>query len=44
MMIRVSQLLQILGDLSTKHLIKLILSENDMTLIKLKRRPVYFNF
>ena len=35
-----SQLLQILSDLSTKHLIKLILYENDVKLLKFKRRPV----
>ena len=34
------QLLQILNDLSTKHLIKLILYENDVELLKLKRRRV----
>ena len=34
------QLLQILNDLSTKHLIKLILYENDVKLLKFKRRPV----
>ena len=33
-------LLQILNDLFTKHLIKLILHENDVKLLKLKRRPV----
>ena len=33
------QLLQILNDLSTKHLIKLILYENDVKL-KFNRRPV----
>ena len=34
------QLLQNLNDLSTKHLIKLILYENDIKLLKFKRRPV----
>ena len=34
------QLLQILIDLSTKHLIKLILYENDVKLLQFKRRPV----
>ena len=34
------QLFQILNDLSTKHLIKLILYENDVKLLKFKRRPV----
>ena len=34
------QLLQILNNLSTKHLIKLILYENDLKLLKFKRRPV----
>ena len=34
------QLLQILNDLSIKHLIKLILYENDVKLLKFKRRPV----
>ena len=33
------QLLQILNDLSTKHLIKLILYKNDVKLLKFKRRP-----
>ena len=33
------QLLQILNDLSIKHLIKLILYENDVKLLKLKRSP-----
>ena len=33
-------LLQILNDLSTKHLIKLILYQNHVKLLKLKRRPV----
>ena len=33
-------LLRILNDLSTKHLIKLILYENDVKLLKFKRRPV----
>ena len=31
------QLLQILNDLSNKHLIKLILHENDVKLLKFKR-------
>ena len=34
------QLLQILNDLSIKHLIKLILYENDVKLLKFRRRPV----
>ena len=34
------QLLQILNDLSNKHLIKLILHENDVKLLKFKRSPV----
>ena len=34
------QFLQISNDLSIKHLIKLILYENDVKLIKFKRRPV----
>ena len=34
------QLLQILNDLSIKHLIKLILYENNVKLLKFKRRPV----
>ena len=34
------QLLQILKDLSIKHLIKLILYENDVKLLKFKRGPV----
>ena len=34
------QLLQILNGLSAKHLFKLILYENDVKLLKLKRRPV----
>ena len=34
------QLLQILNDLSIKHLIKLILLENDVKLLKFKRCPV----
>ena len=37
------QLLQVLNDLSTKHLIKLILYENDVKLLKFKRRPVFVN-
>ena len=35
------QLLQIINDLSTKHLIKIILYENDVKLLKFKGRPVY---
>ena len=35
------QLLQILDDLYTKHLIKLILYENDVKLLTFKRSPVY---
>ena len=31
---------QILNDLSIKHLIKLILYENDVKLLKFKRSPV----
>ena len=34
------QILQILNGLSTKHLIKLILYENDAKFLKFKRRPV----
>ena len=34
------QLLQILSDLSIKHLIKLIFYENDAKLLKFKRRLV----
>ena len=34
------QLLQILNDLSIRHLIKLILYENDVKLLKSKRSPV----
>ena len=34
------QLLQILNDLSNKHLIKLILHENDVKLLKFKRSSV----
>ena len=34
------QLLQILNDLSTKHVIKLILYENDMKLLKFKKSSV----
>ena len=34
------QLLKILSDLSIKHLIKLILYENDVKLLKCRRRPV----
>ena len=37
------QLLQILKDLSIKHLIKLILYENDVKLLKFKRSAVDFN-
>ena len=35
-----SQLLQLLNDLFTKHLIKLLLYENDVKLLKFKRRPL----
>ena len=34
------QLWQILNNLPTKHLIKLILHENDVKLLKFKRSPV----
>ena len=34
------QLSQTVDDLSIKHLIKLILNENDVKLLKFKRRPV----
>ena len=34
------QSLQILNDLSIRHLIKLILYENDVKLLKFKRGPV----
>ena len=34
------QLLKILNDLTIKHLMKLILSENDAKLLKFRRRPV----
>ena len=34
------QLLQILNDLSARHLIQLILYENDVKLLKFKRSPV----
>ena len=34
------QLLQILNDLSIRHLIKLILHENDVPPLKIKRSPV----
>ena len=34
------QLLQILNDLSIRHLMKLILYENDVKLLKLKRSAV----
>ena len=37
------QLLQILNDLSIKHLIELILYENDVKLLKFKRSPIYVN-
>ena len=37
------QLLQILNDLSIRHLIKLILYENDVKLLKCKRSPVQVN-
>ena len=37
------QLLQILNNLSTKHLIRLILYENDVRLLKFKRRSVQVN-
>ena len=35
------QLLQMLTDLSIKHLIKLILYENDVKPLQFKRSPVY---
>ena len=35
-----SLLLQILNNLSVKHLIKLILHENDVKLLKFKKSPV----
>ena len=35
-----SQLLQFFNDLSIKHLIKLILYENDVKLLKFIRRPI----
>ena len=38
-----SQLLQNLNELSITHLIKLILYENDVKLLKLKKSPVYVN-
>ena len=38
------QLLQILNDLSIRHLIKLILYENDVKLLKFKTRPVQVDF
>ena len=38
-----SQLLQILNGLSIKHLIKLILYENDVKFLKFKRRLVTVN-
>ena len=34
------QLLQILSDLSIRHLIKLILYENDVKLLKFQKSPV----
>ena len=34
------QLLQILNDLSIRHLIKLMLYENDVKLLKFRRSPV----
>ena len=34
------QLFQILNNISIKHLIKLIFDENDVKLLKFKRRPV----
>ena len=34
------QLLQILNDLSIKHLINIILHENDVKLLKFRSRPV----
>ena len=34
------QLLQILNDLSIRHLIKIILYENNVKLLKFKRSPV----
>ena len=34
------QLLQVLNDLSIRHLIKLILNENDLKLLRFKRDPV----
>ena len=37
------QLLQILNDLSVRNLIKLILNENEVKLLKFKRSPVYVN-
>ena len=39
-MVEEFQLLQILSDLFTKPLIKLILYENDAKLLKFRRRPV----
>ena len=39
-LLKESQLLQILNDLSIKHLITLILYENHVKLLKFKRRPV----
>ena len=35
------QLLQILNDLTIKYLIELILYQNDVKLLKFKRRPAY---
>ena len=37
---KVFQLLQILNDLSIRHLINIILYENDLKLLKFKRSPV----
>ena len=34
---------RVLNDLSIKHLVKLILYENDVKLLKFKRSPVYVN-
>ena len=34
------QLLQILNDLSIKHLVKLILCENDVKLLRFKKSPL----
>ena len=38
------QFLPILNDLSIKHLIKLILYENDVKLLKIKRNPVWVDY